>query len=162
MIFSDRADYFVDIFSANSFCPENARQELERKYSPILEITEKFNRRSVSFQLSKKEALHSWLKYKEAFSADLVNALLDDMSVTPGDTVMDPFMGSGTTALVCQMRGVNSIGYDIMPISGISIAAKANVMKYDIEEIEQMVREFSGLSMAENYSHIRLIGRMSG
>lgn len=148
----DKSDYIVDSFSAGGFCPESARQELEKKYEPILEVTNKFDRRSVSYQLSKKDALHSWLKYKEGFSADLVNILLDDMGAVPGDTIMDPFMGSGTTALVCQMRGINSIGYDIMPISSVAIKAKANVMKYDVEEIKQLIAEFSKLTMPEDYS----------
>lgn len=149
---ADKNDYIVDIFSADGVCPENARQELEQKYKQILEVTKKFDRRSVSYQLSKKDVLHSWLKYKEGFSADLVNILLDDMGAVPGDIVMDPFMGSGTTALVCQMRGINSVGYDIMPISGVSIAAKANVMKYDVKEIKRLVTEFSNLTMPEGYS----------
>ena len=149
---ADKANYIVDSFSADNFCPEEARQALEEKYKPILEITRKLDRRSVSYQLSKKDALHSWLKYKEGFSADLVNILLDDMGAVPGDTVMDPFMGSGTTALVCQMRGINSIGYDIMPISGVSISAKANVMKYDISELQKLIGEFSDLQMPEDYS----------
>ena len=149
---ADKSDYIVDAFSADGFCSESARQELEKKYEPILEVTKKFDRRSVSYQLSKKDTLHSWLKYKEGFSADLVNTLLDDMGAVPGDTVMDPFMGSGTTALVCQMRGINSIGYDIMPISGVSIAAKANVMKYDVEEINKLISDFSDLIMPEDYS----------
>lgn len=149
---ADKSDYIVEAFSADGFCPESARQELEHKYEPILEVTNKFDRQSVSYQLSKKDALHSWLKYKEGFSADLVNILLDDMNAVPGDTVMDPFMGSGTTALVCKMRGINSIGYDVMPISGVSIAAKANVMKYDIEEIKRLISEFSCLVMPEDYA----------
>lgn len=149
---TDKSNYIVNSFSADGFCTESARQELEKKYKPILEITDKFDRQSVSYQLSKKDTLHSWLKYKEGFSADLVNILLDDMGAAPGDTIMDPFIGSGTTALVCQMRGINSIGYDIMPISGISIAAKANVMKYDVEEIRRLISEFSSLTMPDNYS----------
>lgn len=149
---SDKANYMVDAFSADGFCPEDARQALEKKYEPILEVTQKFDRRSVSYQLSKKDALHSWLKYKEGFSADLVNTLLDDMGAAPGDIVMDPFMGSGTTALVCQMRGIHSMGYDIMPISGISIEAKANVMRYDINEIQTLIDDFRNLRMPDDYT----------
>lgn len=145
-------DYIVDAFSAGGFCPESARREMERKYKPILEVSDKFDRKSVSYQLSKKDALHSWLKYKEGFSADLVNTLLDEMGTRAGDTVMDPFLGSGTTALVCQMRGINSIGYDIMPLSGVSIKAKADVMKYDIKEIQQLIDCFSRIEMPEDYS----------
>lgn len=148
----DKSNYIVASFSANRFCPDNARKALENKYTPLLEVTNKFDRRSVSYQLSKNEALHSWLKYKEGFSADLVNTLLDDMEVSQGDYIMDPFMGSGTTALVCQMRGINSIGYDIMPISIVSINAKANVMKYDLEELQKLADEFSQLRLPEGYS----------
>ena len=82
----------------------------------------------------------------------MVNIILDDMGALPGDLVMDPFMGSGTTALVCQMRGINSVGFDIMPISTVSIKAKANVMRYKIEEIESMLDEFLKLSLPAGYS----------
>ncbi len=148
---ADKSNYIVKSFSAGNFCAQSARQELEVKYTPILEITEKFDRRSVSYQLSKRDVLHSWLKYKEGFSADLVNLLLDEMSIVSGDTVMDPFIGSGTTALVCQMRGINSIGYDIMPISKISITAKANVTRYKIIELERLLIEFSKLELPDDY-----------
>jgi DNA modification methylase len=39
-----------------------------------------------------------------------------------------------------------------MPISSVSIKAKANVMKYDVEEIKQLIAEFSKLTMPEDYS----------
>ncbi len=148
----DKSTYIVEQFSAGAVCEETARQEIEEKYKPILEVTTKFDRRSVSYQLSKKDMLHSWLKYKEGFSADLVNIILDDMGALPGDLVMDPFMGSGTTALVCQMRGINSVGFDIMPISAVSIKAKANVMRYRIEEIEALLNEFLKLVLPKGYS----------
>ena len=149
---ADIGNYIVDSFSSEGLSPEEARQALEEKYKPILEVTEKFDRRSVSYQLSKKDSLHSWLKYKEGFSADLVNILLDEIGAVPGDTIMDPFMGSGTTALVCQMRGINSIGYDIMPISTVSINAKSNVMNYNITELQKLIKEFSDLQMPEDYT----------
>lgn len=145
------SDYIVDKFSADAFYDESERQKLEKKYTSILEVTNKFDRRSVSYQLSKHDALHRWLKYKEGFSADLVNVLLDEMGAKPGDTIMDPFLGSGTTALVCKMKGINSIGYDIMPISNVAIRAKSNVFNYDIDEIKNLIQEFSKLSLPKTY-----------
>ena len=148
----DKSEYIVDKFSAGDLCDERARQALEKKYEPILEVTNRFDRRSVSYQLSKKDALHSWLKYKEGFSADLVGQILDDMGAKPGDLVMDPFMGSGTTALVCQMRGINSIGFDIMPISAVAIKAKANVMSYDQDVIKKLIVEVKNLRLPDGYT----------
>lgn len=144
-------NYLIDNFSANNFCIQTERQNLERKYAKLLEVTEKFNRQSVSYQLNKKNILHNWLKYKEGFSANLVNILLDEMGVISGDWIMDPFIGSGTTALVCQMRGINTIGYDIMPISTVAIKAKAAVMKYDINEIQHLIQHISNLVVPDNY-----------
>lgn len=148
----DKREYVTKNFSAGGLCEETARRALEKKYTPLLEVTQKFDRRSVSYQLSKKNPLHSWLKYKEGFSAELVNILLDEMNVAPGDTIMDSFMGSGTTALVCQMRGINSVGYDIMPFSGDAIRAKSNVPRYDLAELETLIEDFRSLKMPESYS----------
>lgn len=144
-------DYTVDRFSADGYCDDTERKKIEAKYSKVLEITEKFDRRSVSYQLSKKDVLHSWLKYKEGFSAELVNILLDEMGAEAGDLVMDPFMGSGTTAIVCQMRGINSIGYDIMPIADVSLKAKASSSEYDIDELNSMLLDIKKLNIPEGY-----------
>lgn len=64
---------------------------------------------------------------------------------------MDPFMGSGTTALVCQMRGINSIGYDILPISAISINAKAAAFRYDLSELKKMIDGIKVLNVPHKY-----------
>ena len=154
-LFEDKIDnheYIVQNFSADGLCQEKERLILEKKYTPFLEVTQKFDRRVVSYQLSKKNPIHNWLKYKEGFSAELVNILLDEMGASAGDVILDPFMGSGTTAIACQMRGINSIGYDIMPLSNIVIKAKSNVLNYKISELEMLINEFSSLIIPVNYS----------
>src|SRR5688572_4617886 len=65
-----------------------ARILLELKYADILTVTNEFNRKLVSFQANKKAKFHSWLKYKEGFSAELVEILLDKFGVTLGDHVL--------------------------------------------------------------------------
>lgn len=153
-------NYIVDNFSADNVCEQKERLKAENKYRNILELTNKFNRQSVSFQLSKKDALHGWLKYKEGFSANLVNTFLKDYGIVAGNNVLDPFMGSGTTALVCQMNGINSIGYDIMPISTVAIEAKQNIMRYDVNEVKNLIKNFETQFLPERYSgrtpHIRI------
>ncbi len=143
--------FLVNQFSAGAFADETERQQLEQRYASRLCVTDKFSRQSVSYQLSKKDALHSWLKYKEGFSANLVSILLEEMGAKSGDLVMDPFMGSGTTALVCRMKGIDSVGFDIMPISSVSIKAKANVMNYSVEELDRLIRDVESLDVPSEY-----------
>ena len=59
--------YLVEHFSANQCCEERERQRLEQKYAKQLEVSEAFNRQSVSYQLSKNDPLiwstYSWMKW---------------------------------------------------------------------------------------------------
>jgi len=153
-LFDSEVDYGsweVDNFSFENFADQKARQAIEKKYIKITEISDEFSRQSVSYQLSKKDSLHRWLKYKEGFSSELVNKLLDQFKIKPGELVLDPFLGSGTTAIVCQMRGINSMGYDILPTSNVAIEAKQNVFKYDIEELERLIAELRDLSVPDTF-----------
>lgn len=149
---AEKKNYLIGTFSAHDFCDDTQRKLLEEKYAPILEPTDRFNRQSVSFQLSKDTALHSWLSFKEGFSANLVNTCLDDMGIQPGDTILDPFLGSGTTALVCRMRGINSVGYDILPTSSVAVRAKADVFRYDQAELERLIKDYGCLELPDGYT----------
>jgi len=46
-----------------------ARISLELRYASLLTATDKFNRKLVSYPADQQAKLHSWLKYKEGFSA---------------------------------------------------------------------------------------------
>lgn len=148
----DTKGWHVTDFSADNCNPQSARTAIEEKYWPITEITDRFNRQSVSYQLSKKDCLHRWLKYKEGFSASLVKMLLDDFGLKKGDIVADPFMGSGTTALVSILNGYNSIGFDILPMSQIAIKAKTLIYEYDLTELQRMLDEIALLDVPQGYS----------
>lgn len=149
---SNAEEWKLDSFSANGFHSDAERKKLEDKYWKITEVTDKFNRQSVSYQLSKKDCLHRWLKYKEGFSSQLVKLLLDEFKIKEGDLVMDPFMGSGTTALVCALEGINSVGYDILPMSKLSIMAKSAVYDYNIEELHTILEDIEALEVPEDYN----------
>lgn len=141
----------VSSFSADGFAEDAERLAIEEEYWKITEVTDRFSRQSVSYQLSKKDRIHRWLKYKEGFSAELVRILLKDFNLHEGASVLDPFMGSGTTALVCSMMGINSYGYDILPMSKVAIDAKAAVYEYDVAELHQLMEEVRTLEMPSDY-----------
>ena len=143
--------HIVSSFSHGNLCDDSERRKLEDKYRDILIVTDKFDRRSVSYQLSKSSRIHSWLKYKEGFSSELVNILLDEMNIPCGGVVMDPFAGSGTTLIECMMRGINSTGCDVMTVSEVAVKAKADIMNYDLIELQKLAEEFAKLVMPEDY-----------
>lgn len=147
----EKEKWILSNFSASGFCPDDERRKLENKYAPIMCVTDKFNRQSVSYQLSKKDSIHRWLKYREGFSAELVRILLNEFEIKPGDWVVDPFMGSGTTALAACMLGINSIGWDILPMSKLSIDAKTALYKYDLTELRNVIRMVEDIKVPPKY-----------
>lgn len=56
---------------------------------------------------------HRWYPFVEGYSADLVRLALDEL--TPGGVVLDPFGGSGTTALEAALAGVDSVFCEVNP-----------------------------------------------
>ncbi|MBM4146421.1 MAG: site-specific DNA-methyltransferase [Nitrospira sp.] len=58
-----------------------------------------------------------------------------------GETVLDPFLGSGTTALAARNLGRNSVGYEINPDFLSTIKDKLNVRQSDLSATECIFQE---------------------
>ncbi len=59
---------------------------------------------------------HWFYPYKGKYHPQMIRALLNVMRIQPGETILDPFIGSGTTALEAQILGVNCIGIDVSEV----------------------------------------------
>lgn len=82
-------------------------------------ITSKNRTRSINQYLT-----HWIYPYKGKFHPQMVRALLNIVGLKPGETVLDPFIGSGTTALEAQLLGINCIGFDISPLCVLQTRVK--------------------------------------
>jgi hypothetical protein len=80
-----------------------------------------------------KQTRYGWLRLTPAYSVHLVAELLD-MFAQPGAVVLDPFCGTGTTALVCAERGIECDTTDINPFLLWLCEAKAH--SYSFLELE--------------------------
>lgn len=100
-----------------------------------MEETEDFNRKLVSYQGNKGEIAHGWIRYKEGFSFKLVELLIKEFGIRQGNTILEPFCGSGTTLLVCKALGINALGFEILPVCHLMWEAKSYLEKYDVEEL---------------------------
>ena len=91
-------------------------------------------RDELTYKGNLKDTRYGWLRLTPAYSVHLVADLLD--GVRADEVVLDPFCGTGTTALVCAERGVRSETTDINPF--LIWLATTKAARYD----EQALREF--------------------
>lgn len=68
---------------------------------------------SYTFKGNRQHGRHGWLRLTPAYSVQLVEELIG--GVSRESRVLDPFCGSGTTALVCGVRGIRCETVDINP-----------------------------------------------
>jgi len=84
---------------------------------------------------SVNQYLTHWIyPYKGKFHPQMIRALLNIIGLKEGDTVFEPFSGSGTTALEAQLLGINFIGIDISPLCVIQGRVKTESI-YVLDEI---------------------------
>lgn len=87
---------------------------------------------------SVNQYLTHWIyPYKGKFHPQMIRALINIIGLKEGNVLLDPFSGSGTTALEAQLLGVNFIGIDISPLCVIQGKVKTESI-YAIEEIEKI------------------------
>ena len=82
------------------------------------------SRKIVSFQGNKDKPAYSWYKYKEAFSASLVEYFLGSYDGQISGKVLDPFAGIGTTLFAASSQGIPADGIELLPIGQEIIRAR--------------------------------------
>ncbi len=109
---------------------------VDGKYTDYYHIIQKNNTRSVNQYLT-----HWIYPYKGKFHPQMIRALLNIIGIKEGETVLDPFIGSGTTAVETQLIGSNCIGIDISPICVLQSRVKVE----SIEVIEEIINNKEAL-----------------
>lgn len=79
-----------------------------------------------TFKDSLRAPIHNWFTYPAGFSYKAVAASFKTHQISTGDTVYDPFMGSGTTNLTAKKQGINSYGVEAHPFVFRIAKAKLN------------------------------------
>lgn len=102
---------------------EQLNNRLEKHFASKSLVQPSLTRSLVSFQANKTRPVYRWYKYKEAFSAALVEFLFQKYAVTRGK-ILDPFAGSGTALFAASALGIDADGIELLPIGQQIIATK--------------------------------------
>lgn len=100
------------------------------KFTDYFRLIQKNRTRSVNQYLT-----HWIYPYKGKFHPQMIRALLNIIGIKPGDTVFEPFSGSGTTAVEAQLLGINFVGIDISPLCVLQGKVKTKAF-FSIDKIE--------------------------
>ena len=114
-----RASGIKDVTQQALRSVELAFAVLESRYRERLVVDAQLTRQLVSFQANKERASYRWYKYKEGFSAALVEHFLLRFGLTKG-ILLDPFAGSGTALFAGSAHGLDTVGVELLPI-GVAI-----------------------------------------
>jgi DNA modification methylase len=115
----------------------NANYEIA--YSSAFTVEKTLNRQLVSFQANKCQPRYRWYKYKEGFSAGIVEYLFDRYNVHKG-VILDPFAGSGTALFVASGKGIDAEGIELLPIGQRIIEANKLAAADNIAELCSRLR----------------------
>lgn len=69
-------------------------------------------------------AIHAWYRFVLSFPPHLVADYLSRFGIEPGQTVLDPFCGTGTTLVESKKRRIASIGVEAHPMAALASRVK--------------------------------------
>ncbi|MGH9429626.1 MAG: TRM11 family SAM-dependent methyltransferase, partial [Terriglobia bacterium] len=81
-------------------------------------------------------ATHGLFPYRGKFHPQMVKGILNVMGLKPGETVLDPMMGSGTTLIEATLMGIDSIGIDTSPFCKFMTQAKLDGLRVPLAPVE--------------------------
>ncbi len=118
-------------------------KELGNYFRSKLHVQPSLTRSLVSFQANKNRPVYRWYKYKEGFSASLVEHFFQRYDLTSGK-ILDPFAGSGTALFTASTMGLDADGIELLPIGQQIISTKrlleSEFTTGDFEELQRWAK----------------------
>lgn len=87
-----------------------------------------------------KEPIHRWFRYPAKFSNKLVDTAITYFDIKPGQLILDPFAGTGTSLIGAKLRGVDSIGIEAHFFLRWVGATKL-YWDFDLDDLQQKITE---------------------
>jgi DNA modification methylase len=71
-------------------------------------------------------AVHEWYRFVLSFPPHLVRQYIERFELGRGQTLLDPFCGTGTTLVECKKCGISSVGIEAHPMACFASRVKTN------------------------------------
>lgn len=112
-------------------------------YSEVEYYTDQYYLEHSSNTKSKRQntryATHGLHEYKGKYNPQIVRTIINYLNLRPGDKVIDPFCGSGTTLVECSLSGIDSLGTDINPLAVELSNTKISALSLDCGMAKQQL-----------------------
>lgn len=72
------------------------------------------------------QAFHNWYRFVLSFPPHLVRDYINKFGLKTGQTILDPFSGTGTSVLESKLNGLNGIGIEANPMAHFASSVKVD------------------------------------
>lgn len=90
-------------------------------------------------------ATHGFFPYRGKFHPQMIKAIINIMGVKPGDTILDPMMGSGTAPVEACLMGIKAIGVDSSPFCRFMAQTKFDALTINPEYLDRFMGKTESL-----------------
>lgn len=94
-----------------------------------------------AFASNKSRPIHRWVPWIAGFSAEFVAGAITNYAKS-GATVLDPFVGVGTTLVEGMLHGCATIGFEINPYSAFASRVKTQAHTISTEAVQAELSRF--------------------
>ncbi len=85
---------------------------------------------------------HGLFPYRGKFHPQMIKGLMNMMGLTPGETVLDPMMGSGTVLVEAALMGIRSIGIDASPFCRFMTQTKLDALTMSLNRARNALKNY--------------------
>lgn len=111
----------------------------------------------MQFNKNKSVSIHQWYPFVEGYSKEFIESILDEIDYFP-KSVLEPFSGSGTTALELQFKNINCTSFEVSPfmflLSSVKLYKDYNFEIFRIYLDDLKFRLENSPSKIRNYQNI--------
>lgn len=105
-------------------------------------------------QKERTKHVHSMHQYMGKYVPQLVDYFLE-RDLKDCSFILDPFVGSGTTLVQCNIHKIPSIGIDISPFN--TMLASVKIQKYDINRLKKEIEDILEKTLASGNSSDKMM-----